>query len=178
MSSDLKLRVGLADLCVADFWGGHHLPHVQIPVHKHTTADEVRAMLTHEVAMDAVARLPEGRGESPEWYAAANKAIAELSIFSDKPFAGDLVESPPEDGMSLYGVEVAYDHGDRGSHGYEKVFAWDEEDAAQQAQARVDATVAKGTAVGGEVVEVDLLESDFAEVYAFFVFEEEESSDD
>lgn len=121
MSSELKLRVGLADLCVADYWGGHHLPHVQIPVHKHTTADEVRAMLTHEVAMDAVARLPEGWDQSPEWYAAANKAIAELEIRSDKPFAGDLEERPPEDG-----------------------------------------------------VDVDWLESDFDDVYAFFVFEEVE----
>lgn len=178
MNSELKLRVGLADLCIADFWGGHHLPHVQILVHKHTTADEVRAMLTHEVAMDAVARLPEGRGESPEWYAAANKAIAELEIYSDEPFASELEETPPEDGMGLYGVEVSYDHGDRGSHGYVKVFAWDAGDAEEQAKARIDATVAEGTAVSGEVVEVDLLESDFADVYAFFVFEEVESGDD
>lgn len=165
MSSEMKLRVGLADLCVADFWGGHHLPHVQIPVHKHTTADEVRAMLTHEVAMDAVARLPEGRGESPEWYAAANKAIAELEIYSDKPFAGDLDESPPEDGMRLYGVEVTSD--------YVEVFAWDEEHATEEA---FKSLAARG--VGGEVVDVALLESDFAEVYAFFVFEEEESGDE
>ena len=174
MSSELKLKLGLADVCVADYWGGHHLPHVQIPVHKHTTADEVRAMLTHEVAMDAVARLPEDWDESPEWYAAANKAIAELEIRSDKPFAGDLDESPPEGGMGLYGVEVSYDHGDRGGHGYEKVFAWDEEDAEEQAKALIDAAVAEGTAVSGEVVEVELLASDFADVYAFFVFEEVE----
>lgn len=178
MNSELKLRVGLADLCIADFWGGHHLPHVQIPVHKHTTAAEVREMLTYEVAMDAVARLPEGRGETPEWYAAANKAIAELEIRSDKPFAGDLDETPPEAGMSLYGVEIYYDHGDRGSHGYVKVFAWDEEDAEEQAKALTDAAVAEGKAVSGEVVEVDLLESYFADVYAFFVFEEVESGDD
>lgn len=125
MSSELKLKLGLADLCVADFWGGHHLPHVQIPVHKHTTADEVRAMLTQEVAMGAVARLPEGWDESPEWYAAARKAIAELEIYSDEPFAGELEEGPPEDG-----------------------------------------------------VDVDWLESDFDDVYAFFVFEEVESGDD
>ena len=170
MSSELKLSVGLADVCMADYWGGHHLPHVQIPVHKHTTADEARAMLTQEVAMDAVARLPEGRGESPQWYAAANKAIAELAIFSDKPFAGDLDESPPEDGMRLYGVEVTYDHGGRGGHGYEKVFAWDEEHAAEEARRIIGPD--------GEVVEVALLESYFAEVYAFFVFEEEESGDE
>src|SRR5699024_8097063 len=134
MSSELKLRVGLADVCMADYWGGHHLPHVQIPVHKHTTADEVRAMLTHDVAMDAVARLPEGRGQSPEWYAAANKAIAELGIYSDKPFAGELEETPPEDGMGLYRAQIYYDRGDRGGHGYVQVFAWDEEHAAEEAR--------------------------------------------
>ena len=166
MGSERKLSVGRADLCMADYWGGHHLPHVQIPVHKHTTADEVRAMLTYEVAMDAVARLPDGRGESPQWYAAANKAIAELVIRSDKPFAGDLDESPPEDGMRLYGVEVSYDHGDRGGHGYEKVFAWDLEHAAEEAKRIIGPD--------GEVVEVELLESHFEEVYAFFVFEEVE----
>lgn len=170
MSSELKLRVGLADLCIADYWGGHHLPHVQIPVHKHTTAAEVREMLTYEVAMDAVARLPEGRGESPEWYAAANKAIAELSIFSDKPFASELDERPPEDGMGLYGVGIYYDRGDRGGHGYVQVFAWDEEHAAEEARRIIGPD--------GEVVEAELLESDFAEVYAFFVFEEEEGGDD
>lgn len=167
MSSELKLKVGLADLCVADYWGGHHLPHVQIPVHKHTTADEVRAMLTHEVAMDAVARLPEDWDESPEWYAAARKAIAELEIYSDKPFSSELDERPPEDGMGLYGVEVRYDRG--GGHGYWRVFAWDEEHAAEEAR-RVIADLGPD----GEVVEVELMESDFAEVYAFFVFEEVE----
>lgn len=170
MSSELKLSVGLADVCMADYWGGHHLPHVQIPVHKHTTADEVRAMLTQEVAMDAVARLPEGRGESPEWYAAAIKAIAELAIFSDKPFASELEETPPEDGMGLYGAEIYYGHGTREGHGYVKVFAWDEEHAAEEARGIIGPD--------GEVVEVELLESYFADVYAFFVFEEVESGDD
>lgn len=168
--TELKLRVGLADLCIADFWGGHHLPHVQIPVHKHTTAAEVREMLTHEVAMDAVARLPEGRGESPEWYAAANKAIAELAIFSDKPFASELDERPPEDGMGLYGAATYHDRGTRGGHGYVRVFAWDEEHAAEEARRIIDPD--------GEVVEVELLESYFADVYAFFVFEEVVSGDD
>ena len=171
MSSELKLRVGLADLCIADFWGGHHLPHVQILVHKHTTADDVRAMLTHEVAMDAVARLPEGWGESPEWDAAANKAIAELEIYSDRPFAGDLDESPPEDGMGLYRVETRYDVG--GGYGCLRLFAWNEEDAEEQAR-RIIADLGPV----GEVVDVELLESDFADVYAFFVFEEVVSGDD
>lgn len=167
MSSELKLRVGLADLCVADYWGGHHLPHVQIPVHKHTTADEVRAMLTHEVAMDAVARLPEDWDESPEWYAAARKAIAELEFYSDKPFAGDLDASPPEDGMGLYGVEIRYDVG--GGYGCCRVFAWDEEHAAEETR-RVLAYLGPDA----KVVDVDLLGSYFPEVYAFFVFEEVE----
>lgn len=109
MSSELKLRVGLADVCMVDYWGGHHLPHVQIPVHKHTTADEVRAMLTHEVAMDAVARLPEDWDESPEWYAAANKAIAELEIYSDKPFARELEERPSEDGVDVDWLGSGFD---------------------------------------------------------------------
>jgi hypothetical protein len=43
-----------ADTCFSDYWSGHHLPHVCIPVYP-MTLDEVKSALHSEVNMDAIA---------------------------------------------------------------------------------------------------------------------------
>ena len=44
-----------ADTCLPDYWGGHHLPHICVPVSRSTTMRELRRMLEDELRMGAVA---------------------------------------------------------------------------------------------------------------------------
>ena len=43
-----------ADTCLPDYWSGHHLPHVQVPVDSRTTFAELRRSLLSELAEGAV----------------------------------------------------------------------------------------------------------------------------
>lgn len=43
-----------ADTCLPDFWSGHHLAHVQIPVYKGMTFKAIKADIYSELAQGAV----------------------------------------------------------------------------------------------------------------------------
>lgn len=43
------------DTCLPDYWGGHHLPHVQIPVWQGMTLKEIKQLLRSELSQGAVA---------------------------------------------------------------------------------------------------------------------------
>jgi hypothetical protein len=38
-----------ADTCLSDYWSGHHLPHVQIPVYRGMTLKQIKADLIDEL---------------------------------------------------------------------------------------------------------------------------------
>lgn len=42
------------DTCLPDYWSGHHLPHVQIPVYKGMTLKAIKADICSELAQGAV----------------------------------------------------------------------------------------------------------------------------
>lgn len=44
-----------ADTCLPDYWGGHHLPHVQIPVIPGMSLSDIKAAIRSEIAQGAVA---------------------------------------------------------------------------------------------------------------------------
>lgn len=74
----MKLVCAHADTCLPDYWGGHHLPHVAVPVSRDTTFADLRAAIIDELRMGAVA----GAGAAPEetyecgaWYDAACEAV-------------------------------------------------------------------------------------------------------
>lgn len=50
----MKLALAHADTCLADYWGGHHLPHVQIPVWHGMTMVEVKNAIRDELRQGAV----------------------------------------------------------------------------------------------------------------------------
>lgn len=50
----MKLNCIHADTCLADYWGGHHLPHVAIPVHARMTCKDVREAIKAELRMGYV----------------------------------------------------------------------------------------------------------------------------
>lgn len=51
----IKLECAHADTCLADYWSGHHLPHVQIPVYPGMTMRAIKDAIKSELAQGAVA---------------------------------------------------------------------------------------------------------------------------
>lgn len=50
----LVLEVAHADTCLPDFWSGHHLPHVQIPVYRGMSLKSIKADIISELSQGAV----------------------------------------------------------------------------------------------------------------------------
>jgi hypothetical protein len=74
----MKLMCAFVDVCLPDYWGGHHLPHVAVPVNRHITFTDLRTAIIHELRMGAVAgadATPEETYENGEWYCAALEAV-------------------------------------------------------------------------------------------------------
>ena len=74
----MKLICAHADTCLPDYWGGHHLPHVAVPVSRDTTFADLRAAIIDELRMGAVAgadATPEDTYENDEWYDAVCEAV-------------------------------------------------------------------------------------------------------
>lgn len=77
----MRLECCHADTCLPDYWGGHHLPHVQIPVHRGMTLKEVKDSIRHELSHGYVmgstetAYLLRADWVPPEKEKAAGKAV-------------------------------------------------------------------------------------------------------
>jgi hypothetical protein len=50
----IKFECCHADTCLPDYWSGHHLPHVQIPVWRGMTLAQVKSALRSELSQGAV----------------------------------------------------------------------------------------------------------------------------
>lgn len=50
----MKLECLHADTCLPDYWGGHHLAHVQIPVYRGMTLKALKESIRDELRMGAV----------------------------------------------------------------------------------------------------------------------------
>lgn len=69
----------IADICLPDYWSGHHKPHVSIPVYGPKTLKEIKQSLHNEVSQGAIAGsvCPD---EMPEiWWKALHAAVNRLS---------------------------------------------------------------------------------------------------
>ena len=51
----MKLECTHTDTCLPDYWSGHHLPHVQIPVWPGMSLKDIKSLIRSEIAMGAVA---------------------------------------------------------------------------------------------------------------------------
>jgi len=74
----MKLLCAHADVCLPDYWGGHHLPHVAVSVNHDTSFAALRSAIIDELRMGAVAgadATPEDTYENDEWYKAALEAV-------------------------------------------------------------------------------------------------------
>lgn len=44
-----------ADTCLPDYWGGHHLPHISIPIYAPMSLKEIKQCLKNEINEGAIA---------------------------------------------------------------------------------------------------------------------------
>lgn len=74
----MKLICSLSDICLSDYWSGHSLPHVAVPVSRDTTFSDLRTAIVEELRAGAVAgadATPEETYENDEWCEAAREAV-------------------------------------------------------------------------------------------------------
>jgi len=50
-----KIVISHVDTCLSDYWGGHHLAHIQIPVYNGMQIRELRQSIRNEVGQGAIA---------------------------------------------------------------------------------------------------------------------------
>lgn len=106
----MKYELCLADLCLPDYWRGHHLPHISVPVDKRTTFTQLRDMLRSEVLEGAVAGA-DYDVEDDEQHEALLAAVSNLRMKDPRrrcPFWHDLETNNDPDGYSVHGYFVFY----------------------------------------------------------------------
>lgn len=98
----MKLICAHADTCLPDYWGGHHLPHIQSSVTNETAIEELRTDLLSELNQDAV--MGDCSSCTEEWYTAAKNAINAITSTKPKPFTN--LENSGEDEEIVYAYFV------------------------------------------------------------------------
>jgi hypothetical protein len=109
----MKLEIAHADTCLPDYWGGHHLAHLQIPVDGSTTMRELRQAMRDELRQgaiagnDEIARLlsadmvkPEEEKQADKVTRAAYAAVNRLRLAPGKRKPFPQLDLQPEDSDS------------------------------------------------------------------------------
>lgn len=114
MTNRIVLNCQHADTCLSDFWSGHHAAHVQVPVSRDTTMNELRRALHDELSMGAVSgsddRTRDDSGVVGDaWFKAAHAAINRDVRLAKrgKPFGS--LEPDTEDSETVYAFFVFTD---------------------------------------------------------------------
>lgn len=104
MTTTKKLECIHADTCLPDYWGGHHLPHVQIIVSKGMTLKAIKEELHSELNQGAVAGnnpiVYDDSGEDGDrWYRRAHAAVNRIKPTNkgQRRFFLDLEESDDDE---------------------------------------------------------------------------------
>lgn len=87
----MRYTLAHADTCLPDYWGGHHLPHISVPVSRDMTAGALRDALRAEVNAGAIAGADAPADDDDAAYGAMLDAVQALEILHDLPFT-DLEE--------------------------------------------------------------------------------------
>lgn len=80
----MKLECCHTDTCLSDYWGGHHLPHVVIPLRPNMTCQDVQNSIRSELWQDAV---EDFNPEDDEWFVAACESVDRIEATSEHPFS-------------------------------------------------------------------------------------------
>ncbi len=101
----MKATISHASTCLSDYWGGHHLPHISVPVYKGMTLRELKHALRIEVSHDAIAGNYDVI-EKDGWYDAARAAIDAIELIDNTqgdnalPF-DDVLDAPEYDADAM-----------------------------------------------------------------------------
>ncbi|QBJ04470.1 hypothetical protein HOV23_gp103 [Pseudomonas phage Lana] len=74
----MKLTAAHADTCLPSYWGGHHLPHIQVIVHRDMTLGELKTELKSELVNGPVLGADAPEEDDEVWFAAARQAVDEI----------------------------------------------------------------------------------------------------
>lgn len=101
-----------ADTCLPDYWSGHHLAHISIPVYSEMSLSDIKQALHSELNCGAIAgsdmRTRDNSGEIGDvWYYRAHAAINAIKASSRRPFKD--VESAEEEDIYVYAYFVFRD---------------------------------------------------------------------
>ena len=105
-----------ADTCLPDYWSGHHLAHVQIPVYPGMTLKEIKESLHSELNQGAIAgsdeRTRDDSGKEGDiWFRKAHAAINRIkpATKGQRTFFRDLEEQSDDDMDIVYAFFVFRD---------------------------------------------------------------------
>lgn len=97
----MKLTAAHADTCLPSFWGGNHLPHIQVTVRKGMSLGELKADLKSELVNGCVMGADAPADDDEEWFAAAKEAIDQIEATAgtgnDTTLFNDLEEESEDD---------------------------------------------------------------------------------
>ena len=99
-----------ADTCLPDYWGGHHLAHVQVPVWNGMSLAELKKALMAELNEGAVAGAGYPGDHDEQWYAAARDAVqaieAKTAAGADNLFPLLVPQTEDDDVPTVYAFFV------------------------------------------------------------------------
>jgi hypothetical protein len=89
------------DTCLPDYFGGHHLPHLQIPVNNTMTLEDLKRELHNELNTGCISGSQGWEvSESELMHFLAKQAIDKLTSKTDLPFSE--LEDDQDDDESVY----------------------------------------------------------------------------
>jgi len=112
--SRIILDCSHCDTCLPDYWSGHHLPHVQIPVYRGMKLSDIKRELRNELNQGAIGgndpRTSDDSGKDGErWYNAALAAVNKIkpNVKNQRRFFMELEKQTyDDDGDSVYAFFV------------------------------------------------------------------------
>ena len=103
----MNLELCFADVCLSCYWSGSNKMHLQVPVYKGMTLEEIKDGLRYEVAAGAIgggdSLADSFRDDCPQVYQALENAIENLEPSNQKQetFFNDLEEEDDADDSSM-----------------------------------------------------------------------------
>ena len=103
----MKHSCQIADVCLSDYWGGHHEAHLSIPVDNTMKLSDVKEALLSELSQGAIAGSVDYQVlESDEFHTSAELAINAIEADTDGPVFTELEDDTDEDCESVMAIFI------------------------------------------------------------------------
>jgi len=110
--SRIILECSHVDTCLPDYWSGHHLAHVHIPVYHGMKLSEIKRELCNELNIGAIAGNDERTNDDHElndqWHKAAMAAVNKIkpNVKNQRRFFMELEKQTEDDDFAVYAFFV------------------------------------------------------------------------